>query len=389
MTDHSPAPGWWLASDGKLYAPELHPSRVDTAAAISTPTHSLQWPGFPEPHGASPAGLPLFTPAGPGGPGARPPGYGPPGPPGHLPAPGYGPVPGTYPTWQPAPTTNGLAIASLVLSIVSLLGLGSILAIIFGFVARGQIARSGGRQKGGGLALAGIIIGFVTLFFALVAIAIPTFLGVQRSQDGIEQLPATPIILGTPIDGTSATPITWSPITQMVDTTLTPTPIGVSMDIGVPHEVEWTPVPVSAPTGPSMPLSADVAVVGGATSNGIGLGCVAPDAIDQFAFFVHRSGQWDVEQFQSAEPVLIDSGDSSAINSSGMNQMAVKCSPTPGIPGSTSLELQVNGTPLADDVVKFATVSWAPSIQMCSCDGPATGSFTDITYYSGSITSTS
>ena len=378
-----------MASDGKWYAPELHPSRVDTAAAMSTPTQGLQRPGIPEPHDATPTVLPLFTPTGPGGPGRLPPGYGPPGPPGFVPTPGYGPMLGTYPGWQPPPTTNGLAIASLVLSIVSLLGLGSILAIIFGFVARGQIARSRGRQRGGGLALAGIIIGFVTLFFVLVAIAVPTVLGVQRSQDGVEQLPATPIILGTPIDGTPVTPITWQPITQIVDTTLTPEPGGVTMNIGVPHEVEWTPVPVSAAAGPSMPLSADVAVVSGATSNGIGLGCVAPDAIDQFAFFVHRSGQWDVERFHSGEPVLVDAGDSSAINLSGMNQMTVECSPTPGISGSTSLELQVNGTPIADDVVKFATVSWAPSIQMCSCGGPATGSFTNITYYSGSDASTS
>ena len=116
---------------------------------------------------------------------------------------------------------------------------------------------------------------------------------------------------------------------------------------------------------------------------------MAPSGIDQFAFFLHRSGLWDMEQFQSGAPALVDSGESSAIESTGVNQMAVKCSPTPGVPDSTSLELQVNGTPIADDVVKFATVSWAPSIHMCSCDGPATGSFTNVTYYSGSITSTS
>jgi cytoskeletal protein RodZ len=40
-------------------------------------------------------------------------------------------------------------------------GVGSILAVIFGFVARKQIRDSGGRQGGGGLALAGIILGFV------------------------------------------------------------------------------------------------------------------------------------------------------------------------------------------------------------------------------------
>jgi hypothetical protein len=40
-------------------------------------------------------------------------------------------------------------------------GIGSILAIVLGFVARGQIKNSGGRESGDGLAKAGIIIGFV------------------------------------------------------------------------------------------------------------------------------------------------------------------------------------------------------------------------------------
>jgi len=73
-------------------------------------------------------------------------------------------------------TTNGLAIASLVLAIVTLCGVGSILGIVFGFVARRQIQASGGTQKGDGLALAGIIIGFATLaimivYFVVVAVA--------------------------------------------------------------------------------------------------------------------------------------------------------------------------------------------------------------------------
>ncbi len=74
-----------------------------------------------------------------------------------------------YPTYQQYPgpgqgrsqSTNGLAIASMVLGIVCLYGLGSVLALIFGFVARGQIRDSGGQQKGSGMATAGIILGFV------------------------------------------------------------------------------------------------------------------------------------------------------------------------------------------------------------------------------------
>jgi hypothetical protein len=49
----------------------------------------------------------------------------------------------------------------LVLGIVWVFGVGAILAVIFGFVARKQIRESGGRQSGNGMATAGIILGFV------------------------------------------------------------------------------------------------------------------------------------------------------------------------------------------------------------------------------------
>ena len=63
-------------------------------------------------------------------------------------------------------STNGWAIASLVLGILG----GSLLAIVFGLVARSQIRRSGGRQGGLGLATAGIVLGCVWL--ALIAIVV-------------------------------------------------------------------------------------------------------------------------------------------------------------------------------------------------------------------------
>jgi Domain of unknown function (DUF4190) len=49
----------------------------------------------------------------------------------------------------------------MVLGIVWVFGIGSILAVIFGFVGRKQIRESGGRQSGGGMAIAGIVLGFV------------------------------------------------------------------------------------------------------------------------------------------------------------------------------------------------------------------------------------
>ncbi len=70
------------------------------------------------------------------------------------------------------PVTNGYAIASLVLGIVWLWWLGSVLALVFGHTARNQIIASGGRQTGEGLAIAGIVLGWIGVatfvWFALI-----------------------------------------------------------------------------------------------------------------------------------------------------------------------------------------------------------------------------
>lgn len=98
-----------------------------------------------------------------------PPSYGPPPPP-----PSYGP--------PPPPPTNGLAVASLVLSLLGLLGilplLGSVLGLIFGYSARNQIAQSRGMQGGEGMAKAGIIIGWVTLAIWALGICVAIIFGV-------------------------------------------------------------------------------------------------------------------------------------------------------------------------------------------------------------------
>jgi len=68
-----------------------------------------------------------------------------------------------------APRTDGLAIGSLIAGILSLVCfwpfcLGIILgpaAAIMGFISRQRIAASGGTVGGGGLAMAGLIIGIV------------------------------------------------------------------------------------------------------------------------------------------------------------------------------------------------------------------------------------
>ena len=58
------------------------------------------------------------------------------------------------------PKTNGLAIASLICSCAGLFFVPAIPGIVLGFVARSQIKRSNGAQRGDGLAIAGIIVGF-------------------------------------------------------------------------------------------------------------------------------------------------------------------------------------------------------------------------------------
>ncbi len=63
----------------------------------------------------------------------------------------------------PQVRTSALAVASFVLGLVWLCGLGSLLATIFGAVSLSQIARSNGTIAGRGLALAGLILGIIGL----------------------------------------------------------------------------------------------------------------------------------------------------------------------------------------------------------------------------------
>ena len=59
---------------------------------------------------------------------------------------------------RPKGPTNGLAVASLVLSATWLWWVGSILGLVLGYVAKSQIDRRG--ESGRGMALAGIILGW-------------------------------------------------------------------------------------------------------------------------------------------------------------------------------------------------------------------------------------
>jgi Domain of unknown function (DUF4190) len=96
--------------------------------------------------------------------GNYPPPYG-----GYPPAGSYPPPYGGYPA---PPGTNGLAIASLVVSLASplLCSLLSIVGIVLGVVALNQIKQTG--QQGRGLALGGIIVGIVLIVLTIVVIIV-------------------------------------------------------------------------------------------------------------------------------------------------------------------------------------------------------------------------
>ncbi|MGY2080684.1 DUF4190 domain-containing protein [Modestobacter sp. SYSU DS0657] len=96
---------------------------------------------------------------------------GPPGPPYGPPGQPYGPLPYGY-GYPPPQRTNGLAIASMVLGIVWIYWIGSILALVFGYVAKRQIRERG--EGGDGMATAGIVLGWVGIGF----LAIPFLLAV-------------------------------------------------------------------------------------------------------------------------------------------------------------------------------------------------------------------
>jgi hypothetical protein len=81
----------------------------------------------------------------------------------------------------PTPATSGLAIASLLLGIGGLTILpllGSIFAIIFGYMARREIRQRSHELQGDGMALAGIIMGWIAVGLAVVGLLLGVGLGV-------------------------------------------------------------------------------------------------------------------------------------------------------------------------------------------------------------------
>ncbi|MEX0655490.1 MAG: DUF4190 domain-containing protein [Phycisphaeraceae bacterium] len=73
------------------------------------------------------------------------------------------------------PQTSGLAVASLILGLLSYVCFGffaSIPAVICGHLARGRIKRQPDQHAGAGLALVGLILGYLNIVLCIVAIAV-------------------------------------------------------------------------------------------------------------------------------------------------------------------------------------------------------------------------
>ena len=84
------------------------------------------------------------------------------------------PPPGSPPPPGPSPAVevklNGFAITSMVLGILGLFGITALLAVIFGHLALSQIKAAKGWQRGTGMALAGVIMGWG--YIAIIVLAL-------------------------------------------------------------------------------------------------------------------------------------------------------------------------------------------------------------------------
>ncbi len=80
---------------------------------------------------------------------------------------------------------NGFAVASLVLGILWVWFIGSLLAVIFGHIALGQIKRAADAERGRGLAIAGLVLGYLGI--GLLVLGIIAFL-IAVESGGLELL---------------------------------------------------------------------------------------------------------------------------------------------------------------------------------------------------------
>jgi hypothetical protein len=127
------------------------PWATGTGAGGTEPADPAAAGGYPPPAGQTPGGYPPAA--------------------GQLPG-GYPPAPGGYPGYAPPRPNNNMALASFIVSLVSLFScpLLGLVSVFLGRRARDEIQRTG--EQGEGLAKAGVIIGWVgvglTVLYVLI-----------------------------------------------------------------------------------------------------------------------------------------------------------------------------------------------------------------------------
>jgi len=80
--------------------------------------------------------------------------------------------------------TNGLAVAAMVLGILWIWWIGSVLAVIFGHVSLSHIKRSNGAERGRGMAIAGLVLGYIGVATLILVIALFVFAGSNTDDAG-------------------------------------------------------------------------------------------------------------------------------------------------------------------------------------------------------------
>jgi hypothetical protein len=174
------AENYWAGNPQGVLGPGAYVPPPDPQVA-AYPTTGYPAPGFPTgyPTTGYPTGYPTTGYPAPGD-GYPPAGVGYPTPGAGYPMPGYGyGAPYGYLGQFPGRPTDGMAIASLVVSCTAVLslcawGIGGLilgsLGAIFGHVAKRRIRGSG--AGGGGLALAGIIVGWISAALGLIGVGL-------------------------------------------------------------------------------------------------------------------------------------------------------------------------------------------------------------------------
>jgi len=97
---------------------------------------------------------------------------------------------------RPTPT-SGLATASLIFGILGLTllpTLGSIVAVILGYMAKSEIDNSAGQLEGSSLATAGLVLGYIGLGLALLGLVVGVLWGLGICGCGLCSLLSVPFI---------------------------------------------------------------------------------------------------------------------------------------------------------------------------------------------------